>query len=144
MEPEPDLQMIRDRLMESATNSGCNAVGVCNQEGLEGGPPSTDLTRQLKGARSAIVISYPVDEEKLELYMDVQRLQPGVPPGEEGPRKANEDVEARRSERAARGRQGRDDGARRRSRLPRCDAARTPRALREHRGLGRVGRAPEN
>jgi len=56
-------------LMESATHAGCNAVGVCNQEGLEGGPPSTDLTRQLEGARSAIVISYPVDEEKLELYM---------------------------------------------------------------------------
>ena len=69
MNEELDLLTIRDRLMESATNSGCNAVGVCNQEGLEGGPPSTDLTRQLEGARSAIVISYPVDEEKLELYM---------------------------------------------------------------------------
>ncbi|NRA00473.1 MAG: hypothetical protein HRU01_28640 [Myxococcales bacterium] len=69
MNAELDLQTIRDRLMESATNAGCNAVGVCNQEGLEGGPPSTDLTRQLEGARSAIVVSYPVDEEKLELYM---------------------------------------------------------------------------
>ena len=66
---EIDLLTIRDRLMESAVNSGCNAVGVCNQESLEGGPPSTDLTRQLEGARSAIVVSYPVDEEKLELYM---------------------------------------------------------------------------
>jgi epoxyqueuosine reductase QueG len=64
-----DLQTIRDRLMEYASNAGCNAVGVCNQEGLEGGPPSTDLTRQLEGARSALVVSYPVDEEKLELYM---------------------------------------------------------------------------
>ena len=69
MNDELDLQTIRDRLMESATTAGCNAVGVCNQEGLEGGPPSTDLTRQLEGARSAIVVSYPVDEEKLELYM---------------------------------------------------------------------------
>ena len=69
MPEELDLQTIRDRLMESAMNAGCNAVGVCNQEGLEGGPPSTDLTRQLDGARSAVVISYPVDEEKLELYM---------------------------------------------------------------------------
>ena len=64
-----DLQTIRDRLMEFAVNAGCNAVGVCNQESLEGGPPSTDLTRQLEGARSAVVVSYPVDEEKLELYM---------------------------------------------------------------------------
>ena len=69
MNEEPNLQTIRDRLMESARNAGCNAVGVCNQEGLEGGPPSTDLTRQLDGARSAIVVSYPVDEAKLELYM---------------------------------------------------------------------------
>ncbi|MGB0620135.1 MAG: hypothetical protein ACPGVZ_11785 [Myxococcota bacterium] len=69
MGDEIDLLTVRDRLMESAVNSGCNAVGVCNQESLEGGPPSTDLTRQLEGARSAIVVSYPVDEEKLELYM---------------------------------------------------------------------------
>ena len=63
MGDEIDLLTIRDRLMQSAINSGCNAVGVCNQESLEGGPPSTDLTRQLEGARSAIVVSYPVDEE---------------------------------------------------------------------------------
>jgi len=66
---ELDLLTIRDRLMALAETAGCNAVGVCNQQGLEGGPPSTDLTRQLAGARSAIVVSYPVDEEKLELYM---------------------------------------------------------------------------
>ena len=69
MTSDLDPQTIRDRLMEYARNTGCNAVGVCNQAGLEGGPPSTDLTRQLEGARSAIVVSYPVDEEKLELYM---------------------------------------------------------------------------
>jgi epoxyqueuosine reductase QueG len=64
-----DLETIRDRLVASLTNAGCNAAGVCTQEGLEGGPPSTDLTRQLEGARSAIVVSYPLDEHKLELYM---------------------------------------------------------------------------
>ena len=69
MNEDLDLETIRDRLMESALNAGCNAVGVCNQAGLEGGPPSTDLTRQLAVARSALVVAYPVDEEKLELYM---------------------------------------------------------------------------
>ena len=69
MNDELDLQTIRDRLMESATNAGCNAVGVCNQEGLEGGPPSTDLTRQLEGARSAIVVAFPIDEATIDLYM---------------------------------------------------------------------------
>jgi hypothetical protein len=68
MEEGPDLQTIRDRLLASLTTSGCCAVGVCTQEGLEGGPPSTDLTRQLEDARSAIVVAYPVDEHKLELY----------------------------------------------------------------------------
>lgn len=64
-----DLVTIRDRLLASLTTSGCCAVGVCNQEGLEGGPPSTDLTRQLEGARAAVVVAYPVDERALELYM---------------------------------------------------------------------------
>ena len=32
-------------------------------------PPSTALTREREGARSAIVFAYPVDEAKLELYM---------------------------------------------------------------------------
>ena len=69
MAEELDIKTIRDRLLASLTNAGCNAVGVCTQEGLEGGPPSTDLTRQLEGACSAIVVSYPLDEHKLELYM---------------------------------------------------------------------------
>jgi epoxyqueuosine reductase QueG len=69
MSDDLDLQTIRDRLLESLTVSGCNAVGVCTQDGLEGGPPSTDLTRQLEGAQSAIVVSYPLDEHKVELYM---------------------------------------------------------------------------
>ena len=66
---ELDLETIRDRLIAQAETAGCCAVGVCNQEGLEGGPPSTDLERQLPGARSAVVFAYPVDEQKLELYM---------------------------------------------------------------------------
>ena len=69
MGTELDLETIRERLLTSLETAGCCAVGVCNQEGLEGGPPSTDLTRQLEGARSAIVVAYPVDEHKLELYM---------------------------------------------------------------------------
>ena len=69
MAEEIGLPEIRDRLLAYLENAGCCAVGVCDQEGLEGGPPSTDLSRQLDGARSAIVVAYPVDEAKLELYM---------------------------------------------------------------------------
>jgi hypothetical protein len=64
-----DLLTIRNRLITQAETAGCCAVGICNQAGLEGGPPSTDLTRQLPGARAAVVFAYPVDEAKLELYM---------------------------------------------------------------------------
>ncbi|MEE2663789.1 MAG: hypothetical protein VX681_06695 [Myxococcota bacterium] len=66
---ELDIGVIRDRLLEFARTSGACAVGVCNQEGLAGGPPSTDLSRELEGARSAIVFALPQDEAKLEAYM---------------------------------------------------------------------------
>jgi ferredoxin len=64
-----DLLALRERLLVAATKAGCNAVGVCNRAGLEGGPPSTDLTRQLAGARSAIVVAFPIDEASIDLYM---------------------------------------------------------------------------
>jgi len=69
MASEPDLELIRERHFDFLRASGCNAVGVCNREGLEGGPPSTDLTRELDSARSAIVFSLPLDQEKIERYM---------------------------------------------------------------------------
>ena len=62
-------QTIRDRLSEYLKLAGACAVGVCNREGLAGGPPSTDLSRELEAARCAIVFAVPQDEEKIELYM---------------------------------------------------------------------------
>jgi len=64
-----DLETIRERLFDYLKASGACAVGVCTQEGLVGGPPSTDLTRELEGAQSAIVFALPQDQHKLELYM---------------------------------------------------------------------------
>ena len=66
---EISLQEMRNRLLEYLKHAGACAVGGCNQEGLEGGPPSTDLSRELAGARAAVVFAYPLDEHKLELYM---------------------------------------------------------------------------
>ncbi len=66
---ELDSTTLRDRLLDFARQSGACSVGVCSQEGLAGGPPSTDLTRELAGARSAIVFALPLDQEKLEAYM---------------------------------------------------------------------------
>jgi ferredoxin len=64
-----DLLTLRDRHLDFARSAGANAVGVCDTAALAGGPPSTDLTRELEGARSAIVFSFPLDEEPLEKYM---------------------------------------------------------------------------
>lgn len=66
---EVDLEVIRERLLAFARGAGACAVGTCNREGLAGGPPSTDLSRELEGARSAIVFALPLDEAKLEAYM---------------------------------------------------------------------------
>ncbi len=67
--PDLDIDVIRERHLKFVKTSGACAVGICNREGLAGGPPSTDLTRELEGARSAIVFAFPLDEEKLEAYM---------------------------------------------------------------------------
>ena len=66
---EIDIEVIRERLLGFARTAGACEVGICNQEGLAGGPPSTDLSRELEGARSAIVFALPLDEVKLEAYM---------------------------------------------------------------------------
>ena len=67
---KPEQQVIfRRRLMEYIEASGACAVGVCNEESLRGGPPSTDLTRELATAKSAIVFAFPQDHELIEAYM---------------------------------------------------------------------------
>ncbi len=67
--PETDLTELRDRLFAFLETSGACAVGVCTQKELAGGPPSTDLTRELDSARSAVVFALPLDDEKVEAYM---------------------------------------------------------------------------
>ena len=63
------LSIFRRRLMEFIETSGACAVGVCNAESLEGGPPSTDLTRELATAKSALVFAVPQDHDLVEAYM---------------------------------------------------------------------------
>lgn len=63
------LTTFRSRLMEYITDSGACAVGICNAETLKGGPPSTDLTRELATAKSAIVFAVPQDHSIIEDYM---------------------------------------------------------------------------
>ncbi|MFC1896170.1 epoxyqueuosine reductase [Thermodesulfobacteriota bacterium] len=50
-------------------NAGAIDVGVVTTDTLEGGPPSTDLSYVLDGAKSAVVFALPLDQEKIERFL---------------------------------------------------------------------------
>jgi epoxyqueuosine reductase QueG len=54
---------------ELALNAGAIDVGVVTTETLEGGPPSTDLSYVLEGAKSAVVFALPLDQETIERFL---------------------------------------------------------------------------
>jgi hypothetical protein len=58
-------QLVKDL----ALNAGAIDVGIVTAETLEGGPPSTDLSYVLRGARSAVVFALPLDPEKIEKFL---------------------------------------------------------------------------
>lgn len=68
-ESAEDIAHFRQRLMDYISHSGACAVGICNAESLAGGPPSTDLTREMASAKSAFVFAVPLDEDIVEAYM---------------------------------------------------------------------------
>jgi epoxyqueuosine reductase len=64
-----ELGNFAGRLTEFIKASGACAVGFCNAETLKGGPPSTDLTREMASAKTAIVFAFPQDHKLIESYM---------------------------------------------------------------------------
>ena len=68
-ESADDIARFRHKLMDYVMQSGACAVGICNAESLAGGPPSTDLTREMASAKSAIVFAVPLDQDIVEAYM---------------------------------------------------------------------------
>lgn len=58
-------KIIEEFLLEK----GAIKVRFANQETLAGGPPSTDLTYQLKGARSAVSFALPMDRDRIRRYL---------------------------------------------------------------------------
>jgi epoxyqueuosine reductase QueG len=56
-------------------NAGAIDVGVVTIETLEGGPPSTDLSYVLDGAKSAVVFALPLDQEKIERFLKKEDFQ---------------------------------------------------------------------
>ena len=55
-----DKEQITAKVKEFPVNYGASIVGITTVETLAGGPPSTDLTYVLEGARSAVTF-YPSD-----------------------------------------------------------------------------------
>ncbi|MAV76340.1 MAG: hypothetical protein CL691_06945 [Cellvibrionales bacterium] len=68
-ESKEDISRFGKKIMEYITHSGACAVGVCNADSLEGGPPSADLTREMPSAKSAFVFAVPLDDDIIEAYM---------------------------------------------------------------------------
>ena len=60
---------LEQTVKDLALNAGAIDVGIVTAETLEGGPPSTDLSYVLDGARSAIVFALPLDQEKIERFL---------------------------------------------------------------------------
>ena len=57
------------KVKEFPVNYGASIVGITTLETLAGGPPSTDLTYVLEGARSAVTFVVPLDEGKTCDYL---------------------------------------------------------------------------
>ena len=55
--------------MDFAISNGAVLAGIATVESLAGGPPSTDLTYVLPGAKSAVTFAVPLDQELIELYL---------------------------------------------------------------------------
>ncbi len=62
--PEDLNHLVKDLTL----NAGAIDVGIVTTDTLEGGPPSTDLSYVLPGARSAVVFALPLDQEKIEKF----------------------------------------------------------------------------
>jgi epoxyqueuosine reductase QueG len=58
-------QLVKDLVLDA----GAIDVGVVTTETLKGGPPSTDLSYVLEGAKSAVVFALPLDQEKIEQFL---------------------------------------------------------------------------
>ena len=62
------MEKLTEELKEMALTLGAFKVGIATTETLAGGPPSTDLTYVLPGAKSAVVFALAFDQNLIEPY----------------------------------------------------------------------------
>jgi epoxyqueuosine reductase len=64
-----DKGELTELVKEIALSLGACAVGIATKETLEGGPPSTDLSYVLDGAKSAVCFALPLNQAFIEPYL---------------------------------------------------------------------------
>ena len=64
-----DSKELTDLAIDSVMSEGACAAGITATDTLLGGPPSTDLTYVLPGARSAVTFAVPLDPGAIERYL---------------------------------------------------------------------------
>ncbi|MBI4800600.1 MAG: epoxyqueuosine reductase [Desulfarculus sp.] len=60
---------ITAKVLDFVRAAGAVAAGVCTPETLRGGPPSTDLSYVVPGARSAVTFALPLKQDHIEPYL---------------------------------------------------------------------------
>lgn len=63
------MEELSSIVKDFAIRAGASAVGIATKETLEGGPPSTDLSYVLPGAKSAICFLLPLDQNLIEPFL---------------------------------------------------------------------------
>ena len=64
-----DSKELTELAIDSVMSEGACAAGITTTDTLLGGPPSTDLTYVLPGARSAVTFAVPLDPGAIERYL---------------------------------------------------------------------------
>lgn len=63
------MENLTEIVLDQARLGGAHAVGIATVETLAGGPGSTDLSRVLPGAKSAVSFAHPLDSEAIDLFL---------------------------------------------------------------------------
>ncbi|MBT3370731.1 MAG: epoxyqueuosine reductase [Rhodospirillaceae bacterium] len=63
------IEAMREKIKDVALTYGATSVGINDLDSLAGGPPSTDLSHVLGGARSAITFAVPFDVEAIRDFL---------------------------------------------------------------------------
>jgi epoxyqueuosine reductase QueG len=60
---------LESSIEEFLEERGAVAVGIATTETLAGGPPSTDITYRMEGARSAVSFALPLDRDRIRAFL---------------------------------------------------------------------------